>query len=254
MKRIAFAALLITGVLGPVVVTGLPMSARADVVAVSLPTTVSIADQTLTFSGTVRVGSSTSGLRSASLWFRYPDMFAATRVGTATSRRQGFLILTASLDATRIVPGMNQFQVRDDTNGDIRTVALDLRRRSRVMLTQGELRADGHVELAVKVSHYDPKLGSFAPSRLSPVRLQEKIGDAWVPRTQVTTGGSGLARVLVTAEPGVHVYRAVRPDGATVLAATSKSIRIGQIAGLANCASWRIGPAICARWDVSPPR
>ena len=238
MKRIAFTALLITSVLVPALVTGLPTSAQADVVAVSLPTTMSISDRTLTFSGTVRVRPTTTGLRSASLWFRYPDAFSQTRVGTATSRRPGFLVVTASLDATRIVPGLNQIQVQDDADGNIRTLQVDLRRRSRVTLTEGESRTDGQVALVVKVSHYDPKLGRFAPSRLSPVQIQEKIDDAWVPIAQVTTRSSGLAGVLLKASHGAHDYRAVRPDGATVLAARSKTLHTGRIGDPLSCLPW----------------
>ncbi|HST85125.1 MAG TPA: hypothetical protein VLL08_25525 [Kineosporiaceae bacterium] len=246
MKRIVIAALLITSVLVPAVVTGLSATARAAVVAVSLPTTVSISDRTLTFSGTVRVRSTTTGLRSASLWFHYPDALSQTRIGTATSRRPGFLVVTASLDAARIVPGLNTIQVQDDADGNIRTLALDLRRRSRVTLAQAAPRTDGQVALVVKVSHYDPKLGRFAPSRLSPVRLQEKVGDVWVPLAQVTTRRSGLADVLIKAARGAHEYRAIRPDGATVLAATSKTLRTGRIPNPHGCRLRTPGPVICS--------
>jgi hypothetical protein len=245
MKRIVIAALLITSVLVPAVVTGLSTAARAAVVTVSLPTTVSISDRTLTFSGTVRVRSTTTGLRSASLWFHYPDALSQTRIGTATSRRPGFLVVTASLDATRIVPGLNTIQVQDDADGNIRTLALDLRRRSRVTLAQGASRTAGQVALVVKVAHYDPKLGRFAPSRLSPVRLQEKVGAVWVPLAQVTTSRSGVATVLIKAKAGEHRYRAVRPDGATVLAATSKTLRTGQLIDPPTCLRWPTGAVIC---------
>jgi hypothetical protein len=224
MKRIAIAALL-TSVLVPAVGTGLATSAQADVASVSLPTTAAISARTLTFSGTVRVGSTTTGLRSASLWFRYPDTHSAIRVGTATSRRPGFMVVTASLDTTRIAPGLNKLRVQDDADGDTRTITLDLRRLSRVTITRAEPRTDGQVALAIKVSHYDPTLGRFAPSRLSPVRLQEKVNDTWVPVGQATTDRAGLAKILVDAGSGPHEYRAVRPDGATVLAATSKTVR-----------------------------
>lgn len=231
MKRIALAALVVTGVLVTVDLTGFSRPARADVVAVSLPRVVTVSERTLSFSGTVRVGSTTTGLRSASLWFRYPDAASATRIGTATSRRPGFLVISASLDATRITPGLNRVQVRDDADGDTRTIALDLRRRSRVTITQAEFRSDGRVALAVKVSHYSPKLGRFAPSKLSPVRLQERVGEAWVPIGQITTGANGVAEMLVKAGAGPHDYRAVRPGGVTVSAATSKTIRTGRAPG-----------------------
>jgi hypothetical protein len=225
MKRIVIAALLITSVLVPAVVSGLAAPARADVVGVSLPAAVTISNRTVNFTGTVRLGSTATGLRSASLWFRYPKTLAPTRVGTATSRRPGFLVVTASLDAARITPGPNQVLVKDDADGGTRTITLDLRRLSRVTITHAEFRSDGRVALAVKLSHYEPKLGRYAPSKFSPVRLQEKIGNTWVPVGQVTTDASGLAGTLLKAGTGLHYYRAVRPNGATVLSATSKTIR-----------------------------
>jgi hypothetical protein len=224
MKRIVIAGLLITSVLVPAIVTALSAPARADVVAVSLPTQVVISERLVKFSGTVKLGSTTTGLRSASLWFRYPNATSATRVGTATSRRPGFLVVTAGLDASRITPGLNQVEVKDDADGDSRSITLDLRRQSRVKITRAEVRSDGRVALAVKVAHYDPRLGRFAPSRLSPVRLQEKIGADWVPVGRVTTDATGRATTLVTLGSGAHVYRAVRPDGATVRAATSRTV------------------------------
>ena len=232
MKRIVFAALLVTSMLVPAVLTGLSTPAQADIVAVSLPTAVTISDRTLSFSGTVRLGATTTGLRSASLWFRYPNAVSSTRVGTATSRRPGLLVITASLDAARITPGLNQIRIEDDADGGTRSILLDLRRLSRVTITSAEFRSDGQVALAVKVSHYDPKLGRFAPSRFSPVRLQERIGNSWVPVARVTTGVSGRAETLVPAGFGLlHDYRAVRPGGATVLAATSSTIRTGWAGG-----------------------
>lgn len=224
MKRIVIAALLISSALVPFVVDGFSAPARADVVAFSMPTAVAISDQTLTFSGTVRLGRHATGVRSASLWFRYPNTLSATRIGTAASHRRGVLLVSGNLDTTRIIPGLNQIRVEDDRDGDSRTITLDLRRLSRVKVTNVEFRSDGRVSLAVKLSHYDPKLGRFAPSKLSPVRLQEKVNGTWVTVGQVTTGSSGRARVLVNAAPGLHSYRAVRPHGATVLAATSKTV------------------------------
>jgi hypothetical protein len=230
MKRIVIAAI-VASVLLPAAATGLAAPARADVVAVSLPAAVTISARTLSFSGTVRVGSSTAGLRSASLWFRYPNTPAPTRVGTATSRRAGFLAVTASLDARLITPGVNRVLVKDDADGGSRTIMLDLRRLSRVTITHAEFRSSTRVALAVRVTHFDPKLGRFAPSRLSPVRLQEKVGNRWVQVAKVTTDASGLAGALVPAGPGTHDYRALRPDGATVLAATSRTIRTGRSTG-----------------------
>jgi hypothetical protein len=228
MNRFVTGTLLVASVLIP---AGLAGPARADIVAVSVPTAVSISGPAVSFSGTVRVGSAEAGLRSASLWFQYPNTPAAVEVGTATSRRPGFLAFTANLDATRIIPGLNQIQVQDDADGDTRTMVLDLRRVSRVSITHAEFRTDGTVALAVRVRHYDAARGRLIPSRLSPVLLQEKVLGAWVPVSRVITDRSGLAGAVVAAGPGQHYYRAVRPNGATVLTATSKTIRTGRTTG-----------------------
>jgi hypothetical protein len=131
--------------------------------------------------------------------------------------------------------------VRDDADGGVRTILIDLRRLSRVSLTHAEFRSDGRVALAVRVLHFDPKLARFAPSRLSPVRLQEKLNGTWTTIATVTTGASGLAGALVPAGPGAHLYRAVRPSGATVLAAKSPIIRTTRAARPGR--NWGLAPA-----------
>jgi len=209
-------------------VTALAAPARAEVVAVSLPTSAAISSKTLTLTGTVRVAVSGAGLRSAGLWFQYPGAALPTLVGSASSRRPGFLSITARLDTTRIVPGRNRLQVIDAADGGSRIITLDLRRQSRVAITHAEPRSRARIALAVRVMHYNPKTSAFIASRLSPVRIQEKVGTSWVTLITVTTDKLGLAGAEVPAGPGAHVYRAVRPDGATVLAATSLRVRAGR--------------------------
>ena len=230
MKRIVTGALLAASVLLPALLA-VAAPAEAGVVAVSLPTAAGISGPTLTFSGTVRLRVATAGPRTASLWFQYSDAVGLTQVGTARSRQPGFLVVTATLDTRRIEPGINRVLVRDDADGATRAIALDLRRVSRVAITHAEYRSDGTVALAVRLRHYDARLGRFAPSRLSPVRLEEKVFGVWTPIGDVTTNASGLAGTVVSAGPGEHSYRAVRPIGATVLAATSKTIRTGRTTG-----------------------
>jgi hypothetical protein len=225
VKRIAIAALLIAAVLIPAFQTIVAAPAHADVVAVTLPTDAAISATALRLAGTVRVDSAGNGLKSASLWFRYPDTGVLSRVGRATSRRPGFLAITATIDTTRIVAGANQLTVVDDTDGDSRTINLDLRRVSRVSITHAEFRAHGRIALAVRATHYDPRSNHFVGSKLSPVRLQEKLSGTWTTIASATTDSSGLAGALVPAASGVHYYRVVRPDGATVLGATSLTIR-----------------------------
>lgn len=248
MKRIALPTLLAAGLLlatapagvaapvGPAAPVGLaaPVElaapARPDVVTVPLPAVIAVpavigvAARTVTFPASVEVGASVTGLRSASLWYTYPDARARTLVGTATSRTSGSLTVVGRLDARRIAPGRIRVLVLDDVEGDARTIELELRRRSRVAVTRAELRADGRAELDVLVRHYDHRTGGYVPSRLSPVRLQEQVGGRWVTVATVTTDRTGTAAALVPAGPGAHRYRAVRPDGRTVLAATSRPV------------------------------
>jgi hypothetical protein len=220
VKRIVIGILISASVLSSAVVTALAAPARAQVVAVSLPTAVTISSKTLILTGTVRVSTSGTGVRSARLWFRYPNTGSATLVGSAVSGRPGYLAISARLDATRIVPGQNRLLVVDGADGGSRTVALDLRRQSRVAITHAEYRR-GWAALAIRLIHYEPKSGAFIASRLSPIRVQEKVDGAWVTLISVTTDRLGLAGAVVPASPGVHLYRAVRPDGATVRTATS---------------------------------
>jgi hypothetical protein len=227
VKRIAIAALIIASVLITALQTGLAGSARADIVAVSLPTQASISSTTLTLAGTARLGSAGAGRQSATLWFHYPDAAAPTRVGSATSRRPGFLAITARIDATRIMPGANQIDVVDSADGTRRTIALDLRRESRVAITHAEFRPHARVALAVRVMHFDPGQNAFVSSQFSPVRLQELVNGSWITLAQVTTDQLGLAGAVLPAGAGMHDYRAVRPDGATVRAATSLTVRSG---------------------------
>ena len=220
MKRIIIGILITASVLSSALVTALAAPAGAQVVAVSLPTAVTISSKTLTLAGTVRVSTAGTGVRSAGLWFRYPNTTSATLVGHATSSRPGFLAITGRLDATRIVPGQNRLLVVDGADGGRRIIVLDLRRQSRVAITHAEYRR-GRVALAVRLTHYEPKSGVFIASRLSPVRVQERIDGNWITLISVTTDRLGLAGAVVPAGPGVHLYRAVRPDGATVRTATS---------------------------------
>lgn len=222
MKRIALAVLN-ASLIVPLVIIGLASPALADVRVVSLPTAVAVDSTFVHFTGTVQVSASATGLRSASLWFRYPDGTAArTLVGSATSRKRDVLTVTGRLDARRITPGLNQVRVLDDVDGDGQTIVLDLRRRSRLAITRADFLANGQVVLSVQTRHYDPKTGRYVASRFSPVRLQEKVGKRWVAVGSLTTDRAGAGVALVSAGPGPHVYRARRPDGATVMAATSK--------------------------------
>jgi hypothetical protein len=231
VKRIVTATLITAGVLVSTVATVAALAtvvaapAQAEVVAVALPSTATITSKTLTLTGAVRVGRSDSGVRSAAAWFVYPGAALPTLVGTTSSRRPGFLAITVRIDATRVVAGPNQLQIIDAADGDSRIVPLDLLRQSRVAITHAEPRSHGRMALAVRVTHYNPKTDKFIASRRSPIRLQERVNGSWVTLITVTSDKLGLAGAAVPAGPGVHLYRAVRPDGETVRTATSLTIR-----------------------------
>ena len=227
VKRIVTATLVTGCVLTAALQTLLAVPARADIVAVALPTTLTISSRMLTLTGTLRLSSAGTGLRSAALWFSYPGDPAATRVGSASSRRPGFLAISARIDASRIVPGNNRLEVVDVASGQRRAITLDLRRQSRIAITHAEFRPHGQVALAVRVTHFDPKLNAFAASRLSPVRLQENLNGVWVTLAEVRSDALGLAGAVLPAGPGQHSYRAIRPEGATVRTATSATFQTG---------------------------
>jgi len=225
VKRIVTASAILAGVL--LTAIGLAPSAQATVVTVSLPAAATISARTVFLSGTVQVGDDGTGLRSATLWFSYPGDAAPTQVGQAASRRTSLLKITARLDATRIKPGVNQVLVRDEADGTSQTVAVDLRRKSQLAITHAEFRPHAKMALAVRVLHYDPTRDTFVASRLSPVRLQESIGGTWSTLATVTSDAQGLAGAVIRAGRGAHYYRALRPDGATVMAAVSYTVRAG---------------------------
>ena len=53
------------------------------------------------------------------------------------------------------------------------------------------------------------------------------MGGTWSTLTTVTSDAQGLAGALIPAAKGAHYYRALRPDGATVMAAVSYTVRAG---------------------------
>jgi len=246
MKRIFVATLITTSVILQLAQAGSSAaSARTNQPVASMALTTSMASvrslapvlarplasavissRMIILSRTVQAGPPGQSLRPAVLWFSYPADARPTRVGSAVPAGPGRLQLTLRLDAARITPGPNWLQ-SIDTAGGWRAIELDLRRLSRVAITDAELRPAARIGMAVRVMHYDPKLDRFVPSQLSPVRLQEEIDGRWVTQAHVVSNVLGRARTTFPAGSWRHYYRAVRPEGATVRGATSLIVRVG---------------------------
>jgi len=64
----------------------------------------------------------------------------------------------------------------------------------------------------------------LAPSAYSPVYVQRLVAGTWRTVLVVTTGRDGLAFKTIIAPSGRQSYRYVRPQGATVTAATSRTM------------------------------
>ena len=90
-------------------------------------------------------------------------------------------------------------------------------------MNHAEARTGGRVALGARITHYNPAARGWVSSRLSPVRFQELTPTGWTTIATGTTTRDGLAGAIVTAKPGTHRYRVIRPAGATVTAATSTS-------------------------------
>jgi len=77
----------------------------------------------------------------------------------------------------------------------------------------------GYVDVMVQTRHLDGK--TYKPSAYSPVLVQRLVGRTWRTVLTIQTGRDGLAYRTIIAPSGKQTYRYVRPEGATVTAATS---------------------------------
>lgn len=77
----------------------------------------------------------------------------------------------------------------------------------------------GWVNVMAQTRHLDGR--TYKPSAYSPVMVQRLVGRTWRTVITVTTGRDGLAFKAILAPSGVQRYRYIRPQGATVTAATS---------------------------------
>jgi hypothetical protein len=80
----------------------------------------------------------------------------------------------------------------------------------------------GMVNVMVQTRHRTPS--GYVASAYSPVNVQRLVGRTWRTVATVTTGRDGLAFRTYLAPSGTQSYRFVRPQGATVTAATSMTM------------------------------
>ena len=80
----------------------------------------------------------------------------------------------------------------------------------------------GMVNIMIQTRH---RVGTgYAPSAYSPVQVQRLVAGTWRTVLVVTTDRTGLAWRTIVAPSGRQAYRYVRPQGATVTAATSPTM------------------------------
>ena len=80
----------------------------------------------------------------------------------------------------------------------------------------------GMVNIMIQTRH---RVGTgYAPSAYSPVQVQRLVAGTWRTVLVVTTDRTGLAWRTIVAPSGRQAYRFVRPQGATVTAATSPTM------------------------------
>ena len=77
----------------------------------------------------------------------------------------------------------------------------------------------GWVNIMVQTRHWTGK--TYAPSAYSPVMVQRLVGRTWRTVLTVQNDRAGLVYRTIIAPSGKQTYRYVRPQGATVTAATS---------------------------------
>jgi hypothetical protein len=228
MQLRALAARLLMAGLAIAIVAGLSVGsarpAAAAVERVSAPARVVVDSPTETIPVSVRTSAAVDGTHGASVWIGYPGADSMSVGGYGVAKGQAVTVRT-ELDTRRITRwGALDLIASDDADGDTRALTVDVRRRSNVAITHHEV-SGGKVALAVRVRHYQPGRG-YISSQRSPVRLQESVAGRWVTRATVTTTVDGLAGARLPLAPGVHRFRAVRPDGASVWSATSQTVRV----------------------------
>lgn len=176
---------------------------------------------------TLRTNTTLEGVHYASIWLMAPATGVMMISGQGRTESPDVKV-AAQLYAVDVSPswGLVDGVAVDDIDGRSRAITLDVRRASKVGLKavdRGPLAV-----LNVTVRHYSgDEAAKWIPSQKSPVRVQERVQGEWVAVKSSVTDRDGKATVLVRKSPGRHIYRVIRPNGATVWGATSPTRSVG---------------------------
>lgn len=204
-------------------VTALAGPARADVTRVRVPVVVVVDQPIESFKATVctdRRGD--DDLHRATLWLGSGNGWFDWS-GEGKSVRRCVPIKARVYAETVTKWGAVDVQAWDEVGGEVETARTKLLRQSRLAVTRVENRGGGRVTVSVRLEHFSGD--GYAGSNLSPVDIQELRSGRWVTRASVTTNRDGLAGATVATTGGMHTWRAVRKQGATVTGAVSETLR-----------------------------
>ncbi|HET9654811.1 MAG TPA: hypothetical protein VFP72_05625 [Kineosporiaceae bacterium] len=137
------------------------------------------------------------------------------------------LVVRGTVSARSLTLGSQTWTAVDA--GDSQSVNLPVLvlRQSRVTGSTFTSPARGQVSAVVKLQHFDPALGRWAPSKRSPAVIQGLRGGRWVNLTTLTTDPvTGTAAGTFPMASGPQQVRVVRPEGATVTGLISAPLSI----------------------------
>lgn len=195
------------------------------------PISVTVAKSVARFTTRVRVTGSKDGWHHAIILAPAGDRLL--EVGHGASRTSTVSV-NVRLATKYLTPGTeNELVVEDRITGRWSTIPLHVRRRSRLTLTHADGRQDGTVVVRGVLRHYRAGAkpvgtaaaaqAEYAPSRQSPVRVQQSVDGRWVTLKTVQTNEFGMVAAKVRPRDGA-VLRLSRPIGLTVTAAQSNEL------------------------------
>jgi len=161
--------------------------------------------------------------------------------------RTPLVTITARVASNKLTPGKTACTITDVGDGATRVIPLQVVRQSALSVTMTAL--DGAVLFTARASHYDANTRSYRGDTYSTVQAQELIAGKWRTIGYGTTDGtySGLATIIVMpADTGRHIYRAVRPSGANVTGATTTK-RVVNVVDAMDTLACTSGEAVPAR-------
>jgi hypothetical protein len=211
-RALAAAAVAATITLGT-----LTTPASAQVVAVA-PVTVTITGPITTVTITAASTAPKSGPRFVTLW--------APRIGVVGYTQTAMPVYTVTgRIPTALAPlGVSTWTVRDETDGTSMPVKVTILRRSTITVATARDAGAGRVSLAGAVSHYTGT--GWMGSKYSPVAVQRSTAKGWMTVGSFTTDSLGRFAGTVPAMAGVNAFRVVRPQGATVMGVTSRTVQV----------------------------